>query len=162
MHETSKSQKTPSWEGNDNRTKAVEKHWYSNREVSSGKRGRRRGLKQQKRTDPAAQRCWPWQVASGKLKEHSRSKLEQGLSREGRGTGRDEGWETIRWRDGETGSGRALLTDRDKTSMRYLQPSRKEWGFSTWRWPQKMMACMCPSGFLHLSLRILSGKRGRS
>lgn len=50
-------------------------------------------------------------------------------------------------------SGKALITDKDKTSTRYLQPLRKEGGFSRWWWKWTQEGnCLCTSGFLRLSL----------
>lgn len=63
-------------------------------------------------------------------------------------------WETSRSRESEKASEWALITDKDKTSTRYLQPARKEGGFSTWCWSwiQKRNCCLCSSVFFQLSL----------
>lgn len=77
--------------------------------------------------------------------------LAKGTSREDCGTERDGVWETSRSRDSEKASGRTLSTDKDK----YLQPWKKEGGFSTHvrSGHRRATACLCTSGFLWLSLR---------
>lgn len=59
---------------------------------------------------------------------------------------------------------KALIPDEDKTSARHLQPSRKERGFSTWRW-RWTQKHNCPPAHFRISPappRVLSGKTGRS
>lgn len=129
------------------------KVWKSKQVGLIWKRGRRYELKQKRRTDLTTWRCWPWKDARGKLQEQTRSSTAKGWSREGQmGVGNQQ---VKRW---GTESGRVLLTNKDKTSVRYWQK------FSTWccRRTLKVTAWMCLSGFLCLSLGILSGKTDRS
>lgn len=105
----------------------------------------------------------PWKGETGKLKGCSRSQSSKRL-REDCGTRRDGVWEISRSRDSEKASGRALITDKDKTSTRYLQPSRKEGGFSTWcwRWTQKGNCLPVHFRISPAQPQVLSGKTDRS
>lgn len=115
IYETKKSQKTPLWKGTAMGWK-VHRKAPMFKQVLFGRRGRRQGLKQQKRISPTTETLDYRKVRQGRWRGIADLRLPTGQSSEDCGTGRDGVWETSRSRDFEKASGRALVPAKDKTS----------------------------------------------
>lgn len=110
-----KLRKMPSWKGTAMGWKGHRKATMI-KQVLSGRRGKRQGLKQEKRISPTTEMLDYGKVRQGGWRGVADPSLATGPSSEDCGKGKDEVWEASRSRDCEKASGRALAPAKDKTS----------------------------------------------